>query len=402
MATEGSRNPAVRELESLRIARSEAPQPKGRIVPALVTLAALALLALAGYQVYLRTLGRPLEVQTAIVSVRGAGKPGVMLTGSGYIITRHKYIVIGTKILGQIMKEPIEEGQHVKKGDLLAKIDDRDYRAQLKQALADRDLAEANLRLKYSQAKRLRALHAAGVSSQDELDTAENALAVARAMRERADAAVAYAQFNVDQCTILSPINGVVLKKYREQGDTINFGGDIQAGGGTTDIVQLADTSDMRAEVDINESDIARVQLGTPATVVADSHPDRSFDAKLVKIYPAADRQKGTVKVEAKLLHPDLTIIKPEMSTKVTFLAAKPSEQKGDLVIVPKKAVVGEGSNTSVWLVRDGKVHQKPVILGREFQDGFEVKRGLDGGEMVVVVPPANLKEGQAVNPVSS
>lgn len=402
MATEAPKNPAVRELESLRIARSETPQSRRGFVPALIAAAALAIVAVAGYAVYVRTLGRPLEVQTAIVSVRGAGKPGVMLTGSGYIITKHKYIVIGTKILGQIMKEPIEEGQHVRTGDLLAKIDDRDYRAQLKQAMADRNLAEANVRLKTSQANRLRTLHQERVASQDELDITENALDVARAMLNRADAAVAYAQFNVDQCTIRSPINGVVLKKYREQGDTINFGGDIQAGGGTTDIVQLADTSDMRAEVDINESDISRVQIGTPATVVADSHPDRSFEARVVKIYPAADRQKGTVKVEARLLQPDLQIIKPEMSTKVTFLASHPSEQRGELVIVPKKAIVGEGASASVWVVRDGKAHQKPVLLGREFQDGFEVTRGLDGGEQVVVVPPANLKDGEAVTAASS
>ncbi len=73
-------------------------------------------------------------MQTAYVTMRRAGQPGVILTGSGYVVTQHKYITIGTKILGQIMEEPIEEGQHVKKGDLLARIDDRDYRAQLHQA----------------------------------------------------------------------------------------------------------------------------------------------------------------------------------------------------------------------------------------------------------------------------
>ena len=67
-----------------------------------------------------------------------------------------------------------------------------------------------------------------------------------------------------------------MLQEYRELGDTINYGGDIQAGGGATDIVQLADTSDMRVEVDINENDIAKVTMGMQAAVIPDAYPDKS------------------------------------------------------------------------------------------------------------------------------
>jgi RND family efflux transporter MFP subunit len=158
----------------------------------------------------------------------------------------------------------------------------------------------------------------------------------------------------------------------------------------------------MRAEVDINESDISRIAMGTPASVIPDSYPDQSYDARLVKIYPAADRQKGTVKVEVHLLKPDLTVIKPELSVKVTFLAAAPRQQTSSLVIVPKKAVVGEGQETTVWIVRDDHASKAPVTLGKEFQDGFEVKQGLEGGETVIVVPPTNLKDGQAVTPTAT
>ncbi len=150
---------------------------------------------------------------------------------------------------------------------------------------------------------------------------AENALEVARADLAHADAAIDFAKFNVSQCYITSPINGIVLQKYRELGDTINYGGDIQAGGGATDIVQLADTEDMRAEVDINEIDIGKVALGSPAEVIPDAYPDQRFAARLVKVYPEADRQKGTVKVEVSILKP-LPIIKPEMSVRVSFSAA--------------------------------------------------------------------------------
>ena len=404
MSAESPRGPNIRELESLRIARKDEPVKRRRILPALIALVALCVVAGVGYAVYTRTLGKPPEVQTAVVTVKQAGQAGTVLTGSGYVITEHKYIIIGTKILGQIVAEPIEEGQHVKRGDLLARIDDRDYQAQLRQALADRELAEANLVLKRQRAERLRELYRQGVQSRDSLDDAENQLSVAEAALKRSNAAIDFAKFEVSQCVITSPIDGVVLQKYREVGDTINFGGTIQAGGGATDIAQLADLSDLRVEVDINEGDIAKVGMGTPATVIPDAYPDNPFSATVVKIYPEADRQKGTVKVEVRILQPDLKIIKPEMSAKVTFLSATGAQVASapPLVLVPKKAIVTSGNRNSVWIVRDEVARMAPVLLGREFQDGVEVKQGLSGGETVIVVPPPTLKDGQAVTPTAS
>jgi len=401
MPPDGPKSSAVRELESLRIARAE-PKRRSRLLPIAITVVVLAVLAGVGYEVYIRTLGRPPEVQTAMVTVHSAGQQGVMLTGSGYVVTKHKYISVGANVQGTIVSEPIEEGQLVHKGSLLAKIDDRNYRGLLNQAIADRDLAAANVQLDLAEAKRLRTLRSEGVVSQDEHDQTENKLAVAQASLEKANAAIYSAQYFISQCVITSPINGIVLTKYHEIGDNINYGGQTLAGAGVFDIAQLADTEDMRAEVDINESDISRISMGTPASVIPDSYPDQSYDARVVKIYPAADRQKGTVKIEVHLLKPDLNIIKPELSVKVTFLAGPAKQQTSPLVVVPKKAVVGEGRETTVWVIRNDHATKVPVILGREFQDGFEVKQGLDGGEMVIVVPPTTLKDGQAVTPTST
>jgi len=402
MPTETPRGPNIRELESLRIARSAEPKKPSRIIPAAIAVVILAVVAGAGWAVYQRTIGRPPEVQTATVMLKQAGQAGTVLTGSGYVVTEHKYIVIGTKILGQIVEEPIEEGKRVKVGDLLARIDDRDYQSQLRQAYADRDLAKANLVLKQARVERTRELYREKVQSKDSLDDAENQLSVAQADLNKAIAAIDFAKFNVSQTVITSPINGVVLQKYREVGDTINYGGTIQAGGGATDIAQLADLSDLRCEVDINESDIAKVTMGTPATVIPDAYPDNPFPAQVVKIYPEADRQKGTVKVEVRILQPDLKIIKPEMSAKVTFQSIMTQKAAAPMVLLPKKAIVTEGNASSVWVVRGDAAHSVPVVLGREFQDGVEVRQGLSGGETVIVVPPPTLRDGQAVTPVAS
>jgi HlyD family secretion protein len=386
-------------LDTLRITRRpqgerSARKPRRSIAVALGILVALAG---AGYALYVRALDRPLTVETVVVTARQANQPGVLLTGSGYVVTRHKYIIVGTKILGQIVEEPIEEGQKVRKGELLARIDDRDYQAQLRQAIADRELAEANVRLWLAKAARQRELYASGVISRDDLDTSENAVAVAQATLRRDEAAIDYAKFEVNQCLIVSPIDGVVLQKYRELGDTINYGGQVQAGGGATDIAQLADTADMRAEVDINESDISKLSLGMPAFVVPDAYANAQFDAALVKIYPEADRQKATVKVEVQIKQPNLAMIKPEMSVKTNFLEKRAGSTDQPRLIVPAKALVHEGNGSYAWVVRNRIARRIPILRAEETQKGVEVRQGLTDGDVLIIAPPANLNDGQKV-----
>ena len=390
----------TKSLEALRITRPKEKPRRRRAPGALLAIIILvtALGVTTAYEVYTRTVGRPQTVQTILVVSNRGGQPGVMLTGSGYVVTRHKYITIGTKSLGQIVAEPIEEGQHVRVGDLLAQIDDRDYQAQLRQAAAARDLSEANLRLALARAERARQLIRTGVISKDEYDTTISAAEVAQAALKRDSAAVEYANFLVNQCRITSPIAGIVLQKYRELGDTINFGGQIQAGGGATDIAQLADTDDMRAEVDINEADLAKVSLGSHASVVPDAYADRRFEASLVKVYPKADRQKGTVKVEVQLNQPDLQIIKPEMSVKVSFLENQAPATQEPRITVPKGAVRSEEGETYVWTVREGIVQRVGIVRGQETETGIEIEQGLNDGDVVVVSPQANLASGRRVS----
>src|SRR6266568_2477883 len=397
MALEATRT--NHELETLRIERpAEQPRRKrSRLVSMAMVMVLATVLGAAGYVIYAKTIGQPPTVQTMMVVARTDRQSSVLLTGSGYIVTRHKYIIIGTKILGQIVEEPIEEGQHIKAGDVLARIDDRDYQAQLRQAIAIRDVAKANLHLLQDKADRARYLIKTGAISTDDFETAITAAEVAQAELGRDEAAIDYAKFNVNQCVITSPINGIILKKYRELGDTINFGGQIQAGGGATDIAQLADTDDMRAEVDINEADIAKVGIGSPATVALDSYPDKQFDAALVKVYPAADRQKGTVKVEVQIGRPDLQIIKPEMSAKVSFLVPKMKNGDEPRLTVSKSAIHTEGTGSYVWIVRDGMAKRATIVRGREIETGVEVTQGVEDGDVVIIAALVALKDGLRV-----
>jgi RND family efflux transporter MFP subunit len=390
----------LNELESLRIQRPlRGPRPgKNGRHHRLAVLAITVLLASAASSLtYWRVVRRPVPVPTMIVKTRQEPSDDIVLTGSGYIVTRHKYITVGTKVLGQIVEEPIEEGRHINKGDLLARIDDRDYQAQLRQALADRELAKTNLELSSIRAARTQKLYQDGIVSKDELDSSVSAARGAEAKLKHDEAAIDYAEFMVSQCVIRSPINGIVLRKYRELGDTINYGGQLQPGSGATDIAQLADTTDIRAEVDINESDIGKIIIGMPATIVPDAYPDRHFDAFLVKVYPEADRQKATVKVEVQLQKPDLQIIKPEMSVKTSFLEKKNTKAEDGQLVVPRGAVIVSGKAAYVWIVANGKAKRTPVLPGRETEGEVEIRNGLNQGDVIITTPPAGLADGQKV-----
>jgi multidrug efflux pump subunit AcrA (membrane-fusion protein) len=137
----------------------------------------------------------------------------------------------------------------------------------------------------------------------------------------------------------------------------------------------------MRAEVDINESDIAKLFLGTPAVVVPDAYPEARFDARLVKIYPEADRQKATVRVEVQIVEPNLAMIKPEMRVKADFLKKRISGKEQSHLIVPTKAIEHEGSESYVWTIRDGTARRVSVVKGSETQSGVEVRQGLQDGD---------------------
>src|SRR5207245_9461784 len=109
-----------------------------------------------------------------------------------YPATRQQYVTNGKIILGQMVEEPIEEGQHIKAGDVLARIDDRDYQAQLRQAIDIGDVAKANLHLLQDKADRARRLIKTGAISTDDFETAITAAEVAQAELERDEAAVDY------------------------------------------------------------------------------------------------------------------------------------------------------------------------------------------------------------------
>jgi multidrug efflux pump subunit AcrA (membrane-fusion protein) len=165
----------------------------------------------------------------------------------------------------------------------------------------------------------------------------------------------------------------------------------------------MANLEDLRAELDVNEADLARVAMEQPAQVVPDAYPDRRYAARVVKLYPQINRQKGTLKVEVKILEPDAWL-RPDMSVRIAFLAPVQPGSAGatgaepSLVLVPREAVRSEGGASFAWVVTEGRLRRQPLELGgASGSDRVVAAKGLAGGEALVVGEAEALREGQRV-----
>jgi HlyD family secretion protein len=246
--------------------------------------------------------------------------------------------------------------------------------------------------LKRKQVVRMQELHERGLIATQELDVAENELAVAQATVHQAEAEVTSAYVNLDYTKLTAPTDGIVLAKLKEVGEIAVPGGFAGAG----DLIRIANLSDLRGQVDINEVDFRRVRMGQQAEVVPDAYPDRKYPAQVVKIYPQADRQKGTLKVEVKLANTD-EYLRPDMSVRINFLAEVAKDGVAPRVLAPKTALRGEGENTFVWAVQGEQARRVSVRTGEDFGDSVQITNGLDGGEALIVSGPENLHEGMRV-----
>jgi RND family efflux transporter MFP subunit len=380
-------------LAALRLERREPPTRRRRprwIVVVAVIGAVLALLV--GRRLL---VGRTAVVEVAEASVPAAGgSEGVaILSGAGYVVSADRYISIGVRVAGRIDQYLVEEGDRVQAGDALVQLDPRDYEAAVARAEANLKLAQANADLKAKQLARAQQLGSTGVISRDELDLRRAEADVAAAQVGQASAELAQARVALEYTTLRAPRRGVILAKQKEVGEIAVPGGFAGSG----DLIRMANLDDLRGQVDVTESELAKVRLQQRAELVPDAYPDRRYRAHVVKLYPQVDRQKGTLRVEVQIEEPD-DFLWPDMSARITFLEPLPATNDGRAgVLVPRGAVRGTEAAPFAWVVIDGRVHRTPLVLGPHFGDRVQVTSGLAGGETVVVGEPPPLRDGQAV-----
>ena len=341
------------------------------------------------------------EVETATVQRLTAEQASAVLNATGYTYARVR-AAVGAKITGRITELHVDEGDSVAAGDLIAILDSADLEAAVRRAEASLIESTARLADAVREEARQRRIVEAGVAPSADLDAAVTTLQVARAQVGTARASLDSVRAQLEYTVIRSPVDGVVIERTVEVGEMVAPGG-FTSQQSTGALVRIADPTSLEVEADINESYIARIELGQPASIRVDAVPDHEYTGSLRQIVPTADRQRAVVQVKVTLDDRDERLV-PDMSCTVTFLqegtdqAALEAEPK---VLIPAVAVVTEGGRSFAWVVRDGALIRSAIELGLEQDNDFEVLSGLSGGETVVRQPSAELAEGMRVREAS-
>ncbi len=267
-----------------------------------------------------------------------------VLTVSGYIINAER-IELSPRNLGVVKWLGVKKGDHVNEGDLLVTLDDSEEQARLLEAQGRLAVAAATVDQVLTKLERARVLLGKRVGSQEDVDNLERDLAVAKARVEEAKGAVQLAETYLSWTIFRSPIDGVVLEKLVDENELVSpqsFGGDRSP---STALVALADPSDLQVEIDLNERDLAKVQLGHQCRVSPEAYPERSYAGYVAEMAPEASRQKGTLEVKVQIENPD-DYLTPNLTARVEFLPGETGSDRDGASNRPEAPVKASGPRT--------------------------------------------------------
>jgi RND family efflux transporter MFP subunit len=406
-------------LQQLRIDRTQSEPGTSSARRFWLIGAALAVLALlgAGWIAFSGPQGRPVHVAAARPLPGGAAASASVLDATGYVTARRE-ATVSAQITGTVTAVLIEEGDRVKEGQVLGRLDDTAQKAALAQAQAALQSSRALLtqyEVQLAQSSRdvnrdedlvKRNLVSTQAVEQARAQVDEQTAQVLGQRRQisLAQANLRSAQVQLDYCTVRAPFSGVVIAKAAQVGEIIS---PFSAGGSftRTGIGTIVDMDSLEIEVDVNEAYINRVQPGQPVASVLNAYPDWKIPSHVIAIIPTADRSKATVKVRIGLDQKDDRIV-PDMGVRVSFLEEKKPDGEAQRpppgVVVPVTAIRTEGTQDVVYVLAEGKAQRRAVTLGGTLGDVRQVLTGLSVGEIVIADPPTDLKDGAPVSVAKS
>lgn len=389
------------DLASLRIDRSSrgvAERSKKSRWLRKIALWAVVVGVLAGGFLFLKDFfNPPVEVQLTTATLTSPAQASAVLTASGYVVARRK-AAVASKGTGTLVFLGVEEGDKVKKGQVIARLDDSDVTATLQRAQENLRMAEADLNDAKQSLERQRILLERDMVARAEYDVAEARYKRVVAGIDAAKFAVKEAQVAVDNTRIIAPFDGTVLKKNADVGEIVApLAG---AASSKAAVVTIADMSSLEVEADVSEANITRVVPDQGCEIRLDAYPDRLYPGYVTKIVPTADRAKATVLVKIKFQDYDNRVL-PEMGAKITFLAPgsdQSAAQEKSLLTVPASAVVIRNGKPVVIQVKDERAAEIPVVLGERIGNLVEIKRGLKEGDKVIAKIDETLRDGSKVS----
>lgn len=384
------------DLSSLRIDRSspgpQAPRKSRSFGKLIVWLSAIA--ALVGAGLFLKDIFNPgIEVQLATASMTSPSQANAVLTASGYVVARRK-AAVASKGTGTLVFLGVDEGDKVKKGQVIARLDDSDVAAARDRARENLRVAEADLNEAKQSLERMRSLLKQGLVAQADYDIADARYKRVVATIDAAKFGLKEAEVAVDNMRIVAPFDGTVLKKNADVGEIVApLAG---AASSKAAVVTIADMSSLEVDADVSEANITRVNPEQACEITLDAYPQQRYPGYVTKIVPTADRAKATVLVKIKFRQYDQKVL-PEMSAKIAFLAAGAGSSAAEtksVLTLPAGAVATRNGRSVVYQIRDERAIEVVVTTGQKLAGLLEVTSGLKDGDKVVGKVDDRLKDG--------
>jgi membrane fusion protein (multidrug efflux system) len=284
-------------------------------------------------------------------------------------LAAERWVNVVSRAAGVVMELGVEEGDLVREGEVLARLDKEELALRMEQV-------EVTLVQARTSHERTLSLHQRALVSEEELDAARHQL-------ENAQVGLKEARLNLAYADIRAPLSGVVMLRSVEVGDMVRLNQEVFA---------VADLEPLLARIRIPEKRMHQIRVGQEARIIIDSLPEHSFTGKVQMISPLVDSQSGTVKVTLEV-PATRSLLKPGMFASVQII----TEQHSQTLIIPKKALVLETDEDDVFALAEGKARRVRVKLGFSEGDRIEVLEGLVEGDQVITVGQEGLKDGQAV-----
>lgn len=382
-------------------------------------------------------LGNSVEFDTATVAAKGRDE--VALEVSGYVVP-YRVLNVSPRIPGLITKIGFDVGQKVSKGDVLAQLDDSSYQYDLQQAEAAVqaarsrmeevqngaqpeeinqariavDVAKSKLELVSNELERAKMLgdsttdaemdqmvsakkdaEAQVASLQDKLKLIEQGLRPERvkaieAEVKQTEALLNKAKYFLENTKILAPLNGTVLEKNAEVGEILRP--EVLS----VSLCKLADMSVMEVEIDIQERELYKIEIGRDCVIIPDAYQDKSYAGKIDRLQPMVNRSRGVVRVTIRIENPDEYLL-PEMNVRVKIMNPPETEAADETLWIPESAVKKEGDAAHVFRVAEGIAKQTTVELGAKEGRRVEIKSGLAAGDVVVIPGDKRVVDGQQI-----
>ena len=370
------------------------------------TLVIVAVAAIAALAVWLLSGGKKEEKITFDTAAVAPANIMNSITATG-IIEPVTSVTVGTQVSGIVSKLFVDYNSVVKKGQVIAELDKTNLMSQLNTAKTQLATAQSQLNYQTANYKRYKTLFEKGLVAADDFDNAKLSYTQAKEQVASAKEEVQRAQTNLGYATITSPIDGVVLSKSVEEGQT------VAASFSTPELFTIAqDLTNMQVVADVDEADIGDVKEGERVTFTVDAYPDDTFEGEVKQVRQEATTTNNVVTYEVVISAPNADLkLKPGLTANVTIYTA---ERKGVLSVpskalrfTPQKETVGKmkivdvaNAKNKVWTIEGNFIVAHKVNIGMTDGTNTQIVGGIAEGTKIVT--GLNVMGGEEEKPMEA